>query len=239
VGRTYAADDRSVPESTLVELFFEAVDRFGDAPAFQRFETAERVVDIPYSEAVEQVRLAAGAMSAVGVGRGDRVAILSENRPEWAIADWACLCSGVVGVPIYPTLSAAQVRYILRDSGARLGFASSKEQADKIRASAADLGRAIPIVSFDGESGSATPWADFLEAGRDSAPEPAATTAPPAPPERSRTRRLSRSGWPPAAAPAPPCGGTSPTATSPSSWPTSTARPAWWPTSREPSRSPT
>ncbi len=169
MGPRYASDDRSVPESTLAELFFEALDRFGDAPAFQRFETAERVVDISYAEAAELVRLAAGGMAAAGVERGDRVAILSENRPEWAMTDWACLCSGVVGVPIYPTLSATQVAYILRDSGARLAFVSSKEQAEKIRASAADLGRPIPVVSYDGEEGGATRWTDFLEEGRGSA----------------------------------------------------------------------
>ena len=54
----------------------------------------------------------------LGVRRGDRVAILSENRPEWAIADYACLAARCTDVPIYPTLPAKQAEYILRDSGA-------------------------------------------------------------------------------------------------------------------------
>ncbi len=173
---TYAADERSVPESTLTSLFFEAVDRFEDDPAFQRFETAERIVDIPYSEAAELVRLAGGGLAARGVEPGDRVAILSENRPEWALTDWACLCSGVIDVPIYPTLGAVQVGYILRNSGARLVFVSSKEQADKVRAAAAEIGRELPVVSFDGDDQS-TSWQDFLDAGRDAALDPAAFRA--------------------------------------------------------------
>ena len=55
---------------------------------------------------------------------GDRVAILSENRPEWAIADYACLMCGIADVPIYPTLPAEQIAYILRDSGAVAIFVS-------------------------------------------------------------------------------------------------------------------
>src|SRR5262249_19723478 len=62
----------------------------------------------------------------------DRVAILSENRPEWAIADYACLMSGVTDVPIYPNLPSDQVAYILRDSGAVGIFVSSAEQTAKI-----------------------------------------------------------------------------------------------------------
>ncbi len=66
-----------------------------------------------------------------GLEVGDRVAILSENSPEWAIADYACNTSGLVVVPIYPTLTADQTRYILEDSGAKLVFASTPEQGKK------------------------------------------------------------------------------------------------------------
>jgi long-chain acyl-CoA synthetase len=57
-----------------------------------------------------------------GVRRGDRIALLSENRPEWAIADFATLILGAVDVPIYPTLTAEQTAYILRDSACRVAF---------------------------------------------------------------------------------------------------------------------
>ena len=63
--------------------------------------------------------------------RGDRVAILSENRPEWAITDYACLAARCTDVPIYPTLPARQAEYILRDSGAVAVFVSTAAQLEK------------------------------------------------------------------------------------------------------------
>ena len=106
-GRSYAAREADLPESTLTSLFFEAIDRFGEAPAFQWLRDADSIENISYREALDIVRRAAGGLAAAGVQRGDRVAILSENRPEWALADYACLCSGVIDVPIYPTLGAS------------------------------------------------------------------------------------------------------------------------------------
>jgi long-chain acyl-CoA synthetase len=71
-------------------------------------------------------------LNALGVQPGERVAILSENRPEWAMADYATLCAGAVSVPIYPTLPANQIAPLLRDSGARAIFVSSLEQLGKV-----------------------------------------------------------------------------------------------------------
>ena len=68
-----------------------------------------------------------------GIRKGDRVAILSENRPEWTIADFACVCSGIADVPIYSTLTADQTAYLLRHSGARVVFVSSLEQLRKVQ----------------------------------------------------------------------------------------------------------
>ena len=70
--------------------------------------------------------------NALGVQPGDRVAILSENRPEWAMADYAILCAGAVSVPIYPTLPANQIAPLLKDSGARAVVVSSTEQLGKV-----------------------------------------------------------------------------------------------------------
>src|SRR5581483_8144249 len=63
----------------------------------------------------------------------DRVAILSENRPEWMIADFACVTSGIIDVPIYTTLTAEQTLYLLQNSGARAIFVSSQEQLRKVK----------------------------------------------------------------------------------------------------------
>jgi long-chain acyl-CoA synthetase len=67
-----------------------------------------------------------------GIGKGDRVAILSENRFEWAVTDFACLQLGAVVVPIYATLPAQQVAYILSDSGARVVAVSTEQQLQKV-----------------------------------------------------------------------------------------------------------
>jgi long-chain acyl-CoA synthetase len=67
-----------------------------------------------------------------GISKGDRVAILSENRPEWTIADFACLLIGAVVVPIYATLTEEQTAYILKDAGARAVFVSSRKQLQKV-----------------------------------------------------------------------------------------------------------
>src|SRR6202142_382568 len=74
----------------------------------------------------------ARALESWGVGKGDRVAILSENRPEWTIADFAALALGAVTVPIYSTQTAEQTAFILNDSGARIVAVSTKNQLEKV-----------------------------------------------------------------------------------------------------------
>jgi long-chain acyl-CoA synthetase len=80
----------------------------------------------------QRVRVFAAALASWGVAKGDRVAILSENRWEWAVADFATLALGAVDVPIYPTLTAEQVSVLLADSGARVAVVSSRAQYDKV-----------------------------------------------------------------------------------------------------------
>ncbi|HJU53832.1 MAG TPA: AMP-binding protein, partial [Pyrinomonadaceae bacterium] len=75
----------------------------------------------------ERVRHIALGLDEIGVRRGDRVALLSENRPEWSIVDLAILSIGAVNGPIYTTQAVEQVRFILEDSGARLLFVSGRK----------------------------------------------------------------------------------------------------------------
>jgi long-chain acyl-CoA synthetase len=77
------------------------------------------------------VRALSLGLNTLGIQPGDRVAILSENRPEWAMSDYAILCAGAWSVPIYPTLPAHQIAPLLTDSGARAIFVSSLEQLGK------------------------------------------------------------------------------------------------------------
>ena len=165
----YASNDEPVRETTLVTLFFEAIDRFGPTRALEWLETESTLNGHTYDETYLLVRRVSTGLAAVGLERGDRAAILSENRPEWAIADYGCLCAGVVDVPIYPTLTAHQVAYVLSDSGARLLFVSNEEQMQKGLAAAAECPQEVILVVLDPPSAlpdGVITWADFLDKGQ-------------------------------------------------------------------------
>ncbi|HVB40005.1 MAG TPA: long-chain fatty acid--CoA ligase [Terriglobales bacterium] len=108
------------------------------------------------AELYRRARALASALAAGGVAPGERVAILSESRPEWLIADFGCLAAGVIDVPIYPTLTAAQISHILGDSGACGVFASSREQVAKLCEIAGDVASLRWVCCFDA-AGATTP----------------------------------------------------------------------------------
>ncbi len=87
-----------------------------------------------------------------GVGKGDRVALIAENRWEWAVTDFACLAIGAVDVPMFPTLTAEQTAAQLRDSGATIAFVSTPELAVKVRRA----GCVPTVVVMDHAPGDAT-----------------------------------------------------------------------------------
>ena len=89
-------------------------------------------VSISAEELYRNVVGVARALEGWGIGKGDRVAILSENRPEWTITDFACLAVGAVVVPIYSTLTDRQTANLLRDAGVRAIAVSTKQQLDKV-----------------------------------------------------------------------------------------------------------
>ncbi|HMP65250.1 MAG TPA: long-chain fatty acid--CoA ligase [Pyrinomonadaceae bacterium] len=95
-----------------------------DALAFKIDDVWTRISG---SEAVERIRLIALGLSRMGVRAGDRIAIISENRPEWSLTDLAILSLRAVNVPIYTTQAVDQVRYILENSGARMLFVSGQK----------------------------------------------------------------------------------------------------------------
>ena len=96
-----------------------------DRPAIMQSKIGDRWVDVTVPEFRDTVRWLATALHEMGVKAGDRVAILSENRPEWTMSDFAILTAGSVTIPIYPTLSAEQVAFILSDSRATLAMKRS------------------------------------------------------------------------------------------------------------------
>ena len=97
----------------------------------------------------DRIRDLALGLSALGLKRGDRLAIVSESRPEWLHVDLAAQTLGVVDVPVYPSLSASQTEYIFRDSSAKFAVVSSREQLVKLQEVASRLPLLKTVVVFD------------------------------------------------------------------------------------------
>ena len=144
------------------------MDRFGSRPVALRSKRAGRWVDISYRDMAERVQDLSLGLQELGVRRGDRVAILSENRPEWAIADYACLAARCTDVPIYPTLPARQAEHVLRDSGAVAVLVSSAAQLEKVTTIRERLPALAHIIAFDDSASGAgvIRFDQVLERGR-------------------------------------------------------------------------
>jgi long-chain acyl-CoA synthetase len=137
------------PIETIAQLFYQAVERnLPDALAAKRNGV---YVPISHVELVAQVERLALAMAARGLQAGDHVAIMSENRPEWAVADYACAILGTPDVTIYATLNPPQAAFILRDSQSRWVICSDRSQLDKVLAHWDQLPDLKAAVLLDGD----------------------------------------------------------------------------------------
>ncbi|MBI3999550.1 MAG: long-chain fatty acid--CoA ligase [Candidatus Omnitrophica bacterium] len=139
--------DLSVNERNLVDLLLIQTDRYQDRTAL-RVKKEGVYQDISWNQFLSSAIRIASALHKDGVQTGDRIALISENRPEWAYVDMAILALGAVVVPIYPTTSIQEVEYILRHCQASFLFASS-EQADRLRPICKNLSGLKKIVLFD------------------------------------------------------------------------------------------
>ena len=167
--RDYLANPTPVPAGTLVQLFFDAVNRFGDKAAYRSIRDGA-LIDISFRDAQALAMTVAGGLHALGIVPGERVAILSENRAEWALTDWGALLGGIPDVPIYSTLTAPQVAFILRDSGARVVFASTEEQLEKALKAKESCPQEIRVVVFDPVGNlpeGVMAWEEFLRLGEE------------------------------------------------------------------------
>jgi long-chain acyl-CoA synthetase len=116
---------------TLADIFFASVGY--DLDRHLLFKRGSEWQVISSRRLYGYVVSMAGALKRWGLAKGDRVAILSENRPEWMIVDFACAATGIVDVPIYTTLTAEQTLYVLKNSGARVACVSTVEQLRKVQ----------------------------------------------------------------------------------------------------------
>jgi long-chain acyl-CoA synthetase len=116
---------------TLVDVFFASVGH--DVQRHIMFKRGSDWQIISSRQLYGYVAKLSRTLREWGIQKGDRVAILSENRPEWMIADFACVSSGIIDVPIYATLTAEQTLYLLQNSRARVVFVSTLEQLRKVQ----------------------------------------------------------------------------------------------------------
>jgi len=138
----------------------------GDDVVMQGQDAAGIWQPIPSKVLYGRIRALAEVLQRWGVGQGDRVVILSENRWEWAVTDFATLAIGAVDVPLYPTLTPEQVGYMLRDSGAKVAVLSSREQYEKLT-QAGELEALEHVVVMDaGEFEGAESFADLMASAK-------------------------------------------------------------------------
>jgi long-chain acyl-CoA synthetase len=145
VNNTHAAE-----QMTLPALCLDALLRHAKPGALNQKREGDWQ-HITGATVAARVRALALGLASLGVRAGDRVALLSENRPEWSIADLAIVSLGAVNVPIYTTQAVEQVRYILSDSQARLMFVSGKKVYRHARAGIEGYGKIERLIFFDAD----------------------------------------------------------------------------------------
>ena len=133
---------------TLVELFLQRADEQADKP-FLTAKLGGTWQSISYAEAAQQVCLLAEQLVALGLNPGDRVMIVSENRPEWCIADLAIMAAGCITTPAYTTNTEGDHCHILDDSGARCVFVSNDKLAKPLLAAMLRSGQAEHLIAME------------------------------------------------------------------------------------------
>jgi len=121
------------PFSTITEMFVGVTDTFANnnRPMY-RYKKDGTYHDLSFKRMREWVEQFAGGVASLGLKKNDKLAIISENRPEWVVADIGSLFLGAIDVPIYPTLTAKQEEFILNDSGTKIAVVSNQYQLNKI-----------------------------------------------------------------------------------------------------------
>src|SRR5689334_19634615 len=120
-----SAIDFGTGSRTLAEMVGAMALRDGAA---LRVNRDGELVEISYAELGQAAREIAGGLMSLGIEAGDRVAVLSETRPEWTLADFGATCAGATLVPVYHTNSPEECRYVLEHSGARAIICENEAQ---------------------------------------------------------------------------------------------------------------
>ncbi len=134
---------------TIPELFLAAVREHPRPDCFAYRDESGQYVDVSSEEAMRRVKALRLGLRSLGIQSGDRVAILSENRLEWALSDLAGQCAGGITVPIYPTLLDDTIEYILNDCQPAVIFVSTQDQAQKVHNLRERLPFLKDVITYD------------------------------------------------------------------------------------------
>jgi long-chain acyl-CoA synthetase len=139
-------EERNWPN--LAAMFFDQAARHGDKPfLWEKRDGAYR--PIAWADAAARVADLARGLRALGIKRGDRVALVSENRPDWAIADLAIMSAGAVTVPAYTTHSVEDHRYLLDNCGARAVVVSTPALAERVLPAADQVDSVRYVIAME------------------------------------------------------------------------------------------
>jgi long-chain acyl-CoA synthetase len=126
-----ACNGGDMHHNNLAEMFFSTAERLGERTAYMH-KPENEYLSVNFNEAKEGVQKIAAGLASLGIKAGDKVALISPNRFEWAFSDYAILSLGAITVPIYPSLLPEQVQYILIDSEANVVICSDEDQYAKV-----------------------------------------------------------------------------------------------------------
>jgi long-chain acyl-CoA synthetase len=140
----------NIPQ-TIPHFCLESFRRNDKSDALS-YKVGDAWVHIAGTEAIERIKKIALGLASLGVKAGDRIAIISENRPEWSLTDLAILSLRAVNVPIYTTQAIKQIRFILENSGAKMLFVSGKKILKHADEAIRSVERLEKLVFFDSDA---------------------------------------------------------------------------------------
>src|SRR5215472_17779641 len=140
---------------SLPAMFFEQAERLGDKP-FLWAKQAGRYQAIGWAAAARDVRRLALGLRSLGIGRGERIGLVSENRPEWVLADLAIMSAGAITVPAYVTHTIDDHRHVLSNSGARAVIVSKPPLSARVLAAANQVSTVHTVVAIEPAAGQAS-----------------------------------------------------------------------------------
>src|SRR6266481_136626 len=166
---------------SLPAMFFEQAGQLGNKPfLWAKREGTYRAIS--WAAAARDVRRLALGLKSLGIGRGERVGLVSENRPEWVIADLAIMSAGAITVPAYVTHTVDDHRHVLANSGARAVIVSKPPLSARVLAAANQVSTVHTVITIEPAAGHASavdvlPWEEVLARGGETADDVAELAA--------------------------------------------------------------